>query len=99
MNSELKQILNNIDNTKLFKDYTEFRLSKDIDMSCEEMQNLVQNLNSKPQIKAVYNSVTKNCDTIGVIDVLNTRYIDFDDNYYTLLNKGIDVQTDKLISK
>ena len=96
MNSELREILEKIDNTSFFKDYTEFNLSKDIDMNHNEMKNLIITLNQKPKTKAYYNSATKNCDTIGVIDVVDTRYIDFDDNYYTLLNKGIDKQTDKV---
>tara|TARA_B100000900_G_C20124729_1_gene531454 strand:- start:23 stop:313 length:291 start_codon:yes stop_codon:yes gene_type:complete len=96
MNLELKNILEEIDNTSFFKDYKEFRLSKDIDMNQKEMKDLILSLNNRPKTKALYNSVTKNCDTIGVIDVVDTRFIDFDDNYYTLLNKGIDRQTDKV---
>jgi hypothetical protein len=49
-------------------------------------------------MKAFYNSVTTNCDMIGVIDTDGTRIIDFEDNYYTLMNKGIDRQTNKLIT-
>ena len=30
---------------------------------------------------------------IGVIDIENKRYIDFDDDWYTMTNKGIDNQT------
>ena len=96
MNSELKKILEEIDNTSFFKDYKEFKLSKDIDMNQKEMKDLIVSLNNRPKTKAFYNSVTKNCDTIGVVDALDSRYIDFDDNYYTLLNKGIDRQTDKV---
>ena len=96
MNSEIKQILDKINNTLFFKDYTEFKLSKDIDMNHPDMKNLIVTLNQKPKTKAYYNSATKNCDTIGVIDVMSTRYIDFDDNYFTLLNKGIDRQTNKI---
>ena len=96
MNSEIKEILDKINNTLFFKDYTEFKLSKDIDMNHVDLKNLIVTLNQKPKTKAYYNSATKNCDTIGVIDVMDTRYIDFDDNYYTLLNKGINRQTDKI---
>ena len=96
MNSEIKEILDKINNTLFFKDYTEFKLSKDIDMNHADMKNLIVTLNQKPKTKAYYNSATKNCDTIGVIDVMGTRYIDFDDNYFTLLNKGIDRQTNKI---
>ena len=96
MNSEIKEILDKINNTLFFKDYTEFKLSKDIDMNHPDMKNLIVTLNQKPKTKAYYNSATKNCDTIGVIDVMDTRYIDFDDNYFTLLNKGIDRQTNKI---
>ena len=96
MNSEIKEILDKINNTLFFKDYTEFKLSKDIDMNHADMKNLIVILNQRPKTKAYYNSATKNCDTIGVIDVMGTRYIDFDDNYFTLLNKGIDRQTNKI---
>ena len=47
-------------------------------------------------MKAYYNYRTLLCDTIGVIDMDNHRIIDFDDNYFTMMNKGIDCQTDKV---
>ena len=96
MNSELNNILKIVDNTDFFKEYIEFPLSKNIDMTQEEMKNIIITLNNKPNTKALYNSVTKICDTIGIVDINGVRYFDFDDNYYTLLNKGIDSQTDKV---
>lgn len=96
MNSELNNILKKVDNTDFFKNYTEFRLSEGIDMSQQNMKNLIVELNNKPNMKAYYNSRTLICDTIGVIDMDNNRIIDFDDNYFTMMNKGIDCQTDKV---
>lgn len=96
MNSELNNILKIVDNTEFFKKYIEFPLSKNIDMTQEEMKNIIITLNNKPNTRALYNSVTKSCDTIGIVDIKGIRYFDFDDNYYTLLNKGIDSQTDKV---
>lgn len=96
MNSEVKEIINKINQTHIFKDYTEFTLKKDVNMNTPEMKQLIKDLNNEKNTTAYYNSVTKNCDTIAVIDVHGSRYIDFDDNYYTLLNKGIDRQTNKI---
>ena len=33
-------------------------------------------------------------DNIGVIDIYGKRYIDFDDDMFTMINKGIDVTPD-----
>ena len=96
MNSEIKEILDKINQTQIFKDYTEFTLKKNVNMNTSEMKQLIRDLNNEKNTTAYYNSVTKNFDTIDVIDVNGSRYIDFDDNYYTLLNKGIDRQTNKI---
>jgi hypothetical protein len=98
MNDELDKILETINNTSYFDKYTEFNLDNHIDMSIGRMQQLILKLNNCPNMKAFYNSVTTNCDMIGVIDTDGTRIIDFEDNYYTLMNKGIDRQTNKLIT-
>ena len=65
-------------------------------MNTPLMKQIIIDLNKKDNTTAYYNSVTKNCDTISVIDVRGTRFIDFDDNYYSLINKGIDKQTNKI---
>lgn len=93
MNSELELILKKIDNIKIFEKYTEFPLKQNIDMDNENMKQLIIDLNNKTRTVALYNSVTKTCDTIGVVDMNNIRTIDFEDNNYTLMNKGIDRQT------
>ena len=93
MNSDLELILNKIENTKHFLTYTEFPLKQNIDMSTDIMKELVISLNNKKQTSAYYNSVTKTCDMIGVVDINNVRTIDFEDNIFTLMNKGIDRQT------
>ena len=46
----------------------------------------------------LYNPKTLECDIIGVVDINNVRYIDFDDNIFTLTNKSIDLQTSEYIS-
>ena len=96
MNSEINNILKKVDNTDFFKNYTEFKLSKSIDMSQQNMKNLIVELNNKPNMKAYYNYRTLNCDTIGVVDMDNNRIIDFDDNYFILMNKGIECHIDKV---
>lgn len=93
MNSELELILKNIESIKNFDKYTEFPLKQNIDMDNENMKQLIIDLNNKTRTVALYNSVTKTCDTIGVLDMNNIRTIDFEDNNFTLMNKGIDRQT------
>ena len=93
MNSEIELILKNIESIKNFDKYTEFPLKENIDMDNENMKQLIIDLNNKTRTVALYNSVTKTCDTIGVLDMNNIRTIDFEDNNFTLMNKGIDRQT------
>jgi hypothetical protein len=50
-----------------------------------------------PNISAYYNPRTKLCNNISVIDINNNRFIDFDDEYWELINKGIDINTKKTI--
>jgi len=95
MNNELDKILHTIRNTLHFEEYIEFNLDDSIDMSIDTMQQLIVKLNKCPNTRALYNSVTTCCDLIGVVDIDGTRIIDFDDNNYTMTNKGIDRQTDK----
>jgi hypothetical protein len=98
MNYELDKILETIHNTLYFEKYIEFNLNNPIDMSIDSMQQLILKLNKRPNTTALYNSVTTYCDIVGVVDINGTRTIDFEDNHYTLLNKGIDRQTDKPIN-
>ena len=54
-------------------------------------------MNKKENVICLYNSKTYYCDIIGVLDINNIRYIDFDDNCYTMENKGIDNQISNFI--
>lgn len=96
MNIEINEILLKIKNIKYTEKYIEFHLNKPININCKETKQLIRNLNYKINTKAYYNPVTLVCDSIGVIDVDDTRIIDFDDSNFTLLNKGIYCQTDKI---
>ena len=44
-------------------------------------------------INVYYNPRTYLCNNISVIDINNKRYIDFDDEEWELINKGIDINT------
>ena len=74
-----------------------FKLNLNIDMNSKNMQKFVYNLNQMPNISAYYNPRTKLCNNISVIDINNNRFIDFDDEYWELINKGIDINTKKTI--
>lgn len=93
MNSEINEILSKIKDLKFTNKYIEFPLKEPISINNDGIKNLIIKLNNQTNTKAFYNPRTLICDTIGVIDIDNTRIIDFDDNNFTLLNKGIDCQT------
>ena len=93
MNSEVNEILSKINDLKYTNKYIEYPLKKPININNNEIKNLIINLNNQSNTKAFYNPKTLTCDTIGVVDIDNIRIIDFDDNNFTLLNKGIDCQT------
>lgn len=95
MNIEINEILSKINKLKYTEKYIEFHLSKPLNIN-EEIKELIRNLNNQSNTKAYYNPVTLVCDTIAVVDIDDTRVIDFDDNNFTLLNKGIDYQTNKV---
>lgn len=95
MSVEINEILLKIKDLKYTEKYLEFPLKKPININ-KEIKELIRNLNDQNNTKAYYNPVTLVCDTIAVVDIDDTRVIDFDDNNFTLLNKGIDYQTDKV---
>ena len=95
MNVEINEILLKIKDLKYTEKYLEFPLKKPININ-KEIKELIRNLNEQNITKAYYNPATLVCDTIAVVDIDDTRVIDFDDNNFTLLNKGIDYQTDKV---
>ncbi len=95
MSVEINEILLKIKDLKYTEKYLEFPLKKPININ-KEIKELIRNLNDQNNIKAYYNPLTLVCDTIAVVDIDDTRVIDFDDNNFTLLNKGIDYQTDKV---
>ena len=95
MNIEVNEILSKINKLKYTEQYIEFHLSKPLNIN-EEIKELIRNLNNQSNTKAYYNHKTLTFDTIGVVDIDNNRIIDFDDNNFTLENKGIDYQTNKI---
>tara|TARA_B110000495_G_C22363847_1_gene237595 strand:+ start:98 stop:400 length:303 start_codon:yes stop_codon:yes gene_type:complete len=93
---EIYNILTKIKQTKIFPEYAEFFLKKTYNLNgIDELKKLINEGNKDRTEKRVYlyNQKTHIFDIIGVIDIENVRYIDFDDNWYTMSNKGIDNQT------
>ena len=82
---------------KIFTKYEEFPLKNPINMKEDYYQRMIYNLNIKKNQEAYYNPRTYKCDLIGIIDINKVRYYDFDDITWTLINKGIDVSTNKTI--
>ena len=91
----IQSILEKIDNINFFSDYTEFRLKLKINIL--DFKNTINKLNLRENTICLYNPKTLTCDVIGVVDINNIRYIDFDDLTFTMLNKGIDLQTSKVL--
>ena len=89
MNSVM-EIMKQISSVSNFNNFTVYRLNTKLDMTDDQMQKLIYDLNQKINTKAYYNKHTKKCDNIGVFDKDGIRYYDFDDDVWTLTNKGID---------
>ena len=93
MSTQITEILEKIKDVK-YENYTEFKLSSLINMNSDEMQKLVFDLNNKQNVTATYNKYTYQCDIVGVYDDKNNnRWIDFDDDQWTMENKGLQAYT------
>ena len=90
MNNEINEILVKIFNSNNISKYTEFKLSKSININNDENKKIISSLNLKNNIEAYYNNRTMSCDSIGVVDVSGKRFIDFNDDLWNYTNKGID---------
>ena len=92
-----REIINKILQIKKCDEICKFELKNNLKMDTEKMQKYIFNLNKLDNINIYYNPRTNNADCISVLDVNGKRYIDFDDVYWDLMNKGIDVYTKKTI--
>ena len=92
---EIHEILNKIKQTKNFPEDTEFFLKKVYNLNGnKELKNIINEGNKDIKSRVyLYNKRTHLFNIIGVVDVDNIRYIDFDDDWYTMTNKGINNQT------
>ena len=87
--NNIKKILENIENTKNFKEFQEFKLDSKVNLSEDQYQKLIFDLNQEEN-KTVSYSKSYSCDTIDVIDIDGMRYITLEDDIYDLTNKGLD---------
>ena len=87
--NNIKKILKDIENTKDFKEFQEFKLDSKINLREDQYQKLIFDLNQEEK-KTVSYSKSYSCDTIDVIDIDGMRYITFEDDIYDLNNKGLD---------
>jgi hypothetical protein len=92
MNTEISKIINTINNVSKFTKYREFHLKKSVSITNNDLKNLINQLNKNSKTVCLYNKKTLKADIIGVIDLNGKRYIDFDDNIYSMINKGINNQ-------
>ena len=83
--NELYKILNLIKQNKFYPEYTEFLLNSPLIIRNIDIHKLEKQYVCKISI----NKKTYLCDNIGVVDLSGTRYIDFDDNIWTMMNKGL----------
>ena len=97
---EINSVLNKIKQTKNFPEYKEFFLTKTYNLNGnKELKNIINNGNlENNNTDFMYNKRTHVFNIIGVIDIENKRYIDFDDDWYTMTNKGIDNQTAEFLN-
>ena len=72
---------------KEFKKYTEFRLKDKINI--KNFMYVIDKLKLEKNVDVIYNTRTHLCDVIGIIDLNGIRYYDFDDEYWSLINKGL----------
>ena len=84
--NEVEEIINMTKNNK-YKTYTEFKLKKPINVS--DYKELIEKLNNRQNITVTFNRHTLYCDIIGVYDDDRGRWFDFDDDLWTMTNKGM----------
>ena len=72
---------------KEFKKYTEFRLKDKINI--KNFMYVIDKLKLEKNVDVIYNTRTHQCDVIGIIDLNGIRYYDFEDEHWSLINKGI----------
>ena len=85
----ISTILNKISKTKKFNNYTEFKLKKPLDINDNEIRNIIKKIMNLPNTIVYYNNITNYCDLLCVIDINGVRYYEFEDNMWTMENKGI----------
>ena len=97
---EINSVLNKIKQTKNFPEYTEFFLTKTYNLNGnKELKNIINEGNKDIKSRVyLYNKRTHLFNIIGVVDIDNIRYIDFDDDWHTMTNKGIDNQTAEFLN-
>tara|TARA_Y100000389_G_scaffold199930_1_gene239325 strand:- start:4611 stop:4976 length:366 start_codon:yes stop_codon:yes gene_type:complete len=86
----INNIMDEINNIDTYIEYIQYKLDDYYHVKNNDIQRLIYNLNKKEKTIAVYNGNTLQFNNIGVIDVDGIRYIDFDDENWTLSNRGID---------
>ena len=86
----LEKIIKEISEKKHFLEYTEFKLNKYYKIN--DNIKLLEMINSINNSIVYFNNKTKQFNNIGVIDIKGQRYYDFDDDIYTMTNKGINSQ-------
>ena len=92
MEPEIYNLINKNKNIKFFK-YKEFKLNNPLNMKTKTNQKMIFNLNKLPNTEAYYNNRTFYCDILGIIDINNKRYYEFDDDSWSMTNKGLDILT------
>jgi hypothetical protein len=83
----IQNILQTINNTTKFEKYTEFNAHHYY--SLESIQSILSDLKKNKNNVIITNNITKQFNMIGVVDIDGKRYIDFDDDIWTMTNKGI----------
>ena len=82
---EVYETLELIKQNNFYQEYTTFFLNSTL-----FIRNIdIQELEKKYVCKISINNRTYLCDNIGVVDISGIRYIDFDDDMWTMMNKGL----------
>ena len=81
----MREILDASKEIERFTKYVEFPLKTAV--SVQHVDTTI--LEKEYGAKIIVNKKTYLCDNIGIVDIDGTRYIDFDDNQWTMMNKGM----------